>query len=106
MIWEELKADTRLVAQALERRLKYKYPFQVMKCRPVFKNDHKVCFALFTYGFGGAGSYLGIEYRDIMKDGDRFYPADYSSLDELLDDMVKEIESETEHYEEVTRNVI
>jgi hypothetical protein len=33
-----------------------------------------------------------IEYSDTLEDGDQFYPADYDSLDRLVEKMIEEID--------------
>lgn len=87
MTWTEISKSSDALKASLEEALSQKYK----KTRGnSFVNGNGDKFSLFT--FSSPEIAVGIEYND-EDDGDLFYPGDYSGINQMVDDMVKEIES-------------
>lgn len=87
MTWTEISNSSDALKASLEEALSKRYK----KTRgDSFANENGDIFSLFT--FSSPEIAVGIEYND-EDDGDLFYPTDYSGIDQMVDDMVREIEA-------------
>ncbi len=73
--------------------LKERYPFKEDTDEVHFKSKNGTPFNVFIMGDESPWDFLVVEYEDTWEDGDAFYPADYNSFEDLLEAMIKEIES-------------
>lgn len=86
MTWTEISKNSDALKTSLEEALSQRYKRSRGKS---FISDSGDKFALFT--FSEPEIAVGIEYND-EDDGDLFYPSDYSGVDQMVQDMIKEIE--------------
>ena len=93
MILQELKSD-------IEKKLMLKSEYINYNGDNVFTNNNGKRFYL--YGIQRVdedddfNNSVAIEYPDYGDGGDQYYLSDYNDVDEMLEDMLNEIEEETD----------
>lgn len=78
------------ILEFIEKKLKDKYPSTTEGNKLVFRSQES-SFSVCKMGEESPWNFFVIEYDD-GEDGDAFYPEDYINLEDMVEDMVKEIE--------------
>lgn len=92
MTWAETRSNLTVVSEMLKDALKDKYSFNNDSDGIRFLNNAGEPFNIFAMGNEPPWNFYVVEYENTGEDGDAFYPEDYSSFNELLGAMLKEIE--------------
>lgn len=94
MIWEETKRDTekvlRLVEDELSRRYEYSYDEEKNKIYTTGLGEH---ISICLMGTEAPWDFMVVEYAETGDDGEGFYPQDYDSFEEMINDIISEIET-------------
>ncbi len=93
MNWTEVSKSCGLLKNEVEEKFIGRYNHKDEDGAIVFQNDYGIEFG--TFLFEKPEVCIGIEYHDTWEDGDLFYPSDYKSLDDMVKDIEKEIDSAT-----------
>ena len=89
MDWTELRKEILKVKKAVIAELSKIYPVRESQCSVIFTNSQGVDFEIFAFV---DPDFLVVEYKDTFEDGDCFFPEDYDTLEDMVNDMRKEIE--------------
>lgn len=95
MTWTETRKNNGLVEPLISEELAKRYDQTEKDGKTYFRRQsgelfHPVRVQLVK----GDADFFVIEYMDSMEDGDSFYPEDYSSLEEMIEEICREIEQE------------
>ena len=93
MDWMEMRNDIPKVKNAVIEEFKKVYPSYKKRDNVFFVNPNGLEFEI--YGFGSDWNFLVISYELSGEDGSSFYPEDYESFEDFVNDMKKEADEET-----------
>lgn len=93
MTWEETRLNIHDVYLLLLKSFKGKYDYKEDADGIQFRNMKGIPFNVFIMGDSAPWNFIVVEYEDTGEDGDGYYPEDFDSYDDMLQAMLKEIES-------------
>lgn len=94
MIWTEIKNQTKSVYELVENELSKRYTFSCdADGVKTYVTSHGEHISLCLMGTEDPWDFFVVEYAETGDDGEGFYPKDYNSFDELMNDIISEIET-------------
>ena len=91
MEWTDMKYNLSAVFEQLLESLKLAFRHEISDRDAVFYDKDGSPFSVVKMGETAPWNFIVVEYHDDGEDGDAFYPEDYNSFNDFLDDILQEI---------------